>query len=326
MRRRDFISLVGGAAVTWPLTARAQQPAMPVIGFLGSESRERWADDLRAFHQGLAETGYIEGRNVAVEYRWAEGHYERLPALAVDLVRRQVSVLSAPGGLPSAVAAKAATSTIPIVFGVGVDPVKDGLVASLNRPGGNLTGVTRLNSELVPKRLELLHEVVPTAANLAVLMNPANPDAEGTTKTALAAADKLGLQLHVVHASTEADLEAAFSTIGQVRAGGLLVQADNFLGSRQKELGMLTVRHSLPAIFARPFAQAGGLMGYGADQADSYHVVGRYTGRILRGEKPADLPVQQLTKIDLTINLKTARKLCITFPLSLLGRADEVIE
>jgi putative ABC transport system substrate-binding protein len=325
MRRRQFITLLGGAAA-WPLTARAQQAAVPVIGFLGSESRERWAINLRAFHQGLGETGYIEGRNVAVEYRWAEGHYERLPALASDLVRRQVDVLSAPGGFPSAVAAKAATSTIPIVFGVGADAVKGGLVSSLNRPGGNLTGVTRLNSELVPKRLELLREVVPAAQNLAVLVNPANPGSESTTKTALAAAGRLGLQLHIVHASTDAELEAAFGTIGQIRAGGVLIQADNFFGARSEELAILTVRHSLPAIFTPPFALAGGLIGYGADGTDSHHLVGIYTGRVLKGEKPADLPVQQLTKVDLTINLKTAKALGLTVPPTLLARADEVIE
>ena len=322
MRRREFITLLGGAAAAWPLTGRAQQPAVPVIGFLGSESRERWAVNLRAFHQGLGETGYIEGRNVAVEYRWAEGHYERLPALVSDLVRRQVDVLSAPGGIPSAAAAKAATTTIPIVFGVGADPVKDGLVSSLNRPGGNLTGVTRLNAELVPKRLELLHEAVPTAANLAVLVNPANSNSESTTKTALAAAGKLGLQLHVLHASTDADLGVALGTIGRIRGGGLLIQADNFFGTRSEELAILTV----PAIFTPSFALAGGLMGYGADAVDSHHLVGIYTGRILKGEKPADLPVQQLTKVDLTINLKTAKAFGLAVPQSLLARADEVIE
>jgi len=326
MRRRDFITLLGGAAAALPIAARAQQPAMPVIGFLGSESRERWAVNLRAFHQGLGETGYIEGRNVAVEYRWAEGHYERLPALVSDLVRRQVDVLSAPGGIPSAAAAKAATTTIPIVFGVGADPVKDGLVSSLNRPGGNLTGVTRLNAELVPKRLELLHEAVPTAANLAVLVNPANSNSESTTKTALAAAGKLGLQLHVLHASTDADLGVALGTIGRIRGGGLLIQADNFFGTRSEELAILTVRHSVPAIFTPSFALAGGLMGYGADAVDSHHLVGIYTGRILKGEKPADLPVQQLTKVDLTINLKTAKAFGLAVPQSLLARADEVIE
>jgi putative ABC transport system substrate-binding protein len=325
MRRRELITLLGSAAA-WPLTAHAQQAAMPVIGFLGSESPQVSVGQLHAFHQGLGQTGFAEGRNVSIEYRWAEGHYDRLPALAGDLARRQVSVVVAPGGVPSALAAKAATTTIPIVFRTGTDPVRSGLVTSLNRPGANLTGVTALNAELVPKRLELLHEMIPTATTVALLVNSANPQAENISRDAEVAAGRLGLQTQIIHASAESDFEAAFESVARLRAGGLLIQTDNFFGARSVELAALTVRHAVPAIFALPFALAGGLMGYGGSDTDLYRLVGVYTGRILKGEKPFDLPVQQATKIELIINLKTAKAFGLTVPPALLARADEVIE
>ena len=324
MRRRQFITLLGGAAA-WPVAAGAQQPAMPVVAFLSSETLSLWAGRLRAFHQGLNDTGYIEGRNVATEYRWAEGQFDRLPALAADLVRRQVSVIAL-GGLPAARAAKAATATIPIVFQIGVDPVETGLVSSLNRPGGNLTGVTSLNVEVGPKRLELLHEVVPTATAVAVLVNPRAPNAESLTRDHQTAALTLGLTLHVLHASTEGDFDNVFATVRQLRAGGLVVVNAGLFNDRSKQLAALAVRHAVPTAFQyREFVEAGGLMGYGSSTTDSYRTAGVYTGRILKGEKPADMPVQQATKVELIINLKTAKALGLTIPLSLLGRADEVI-
>jgi putative ABC transport system substrate-binding protein len=324
MRRRALIAALGGAAA-WPLVARAQQPSMPVIGFLHSGSPNLYADRLRTFRQGLKEAGYVEGENVAIEYRWAENQYDRLPALAADLVRRQVAVIIANN--PAALPAKAATTTIPIVFQVGSDPVAVGLVASLNRPGGNLTGITSLNVEIGPKRLELLRELVPTATIFALLVNPTNPNAETLSRDLQGAARSLGLQLHVLHASTELDFDTVFTTLTQLRAGGLVIGPDAFFNDRSEQLAALTVRHAVPAISQyREFAAAGGLMSYGGGTTDSFHQVGVYTGRILKGEKPADLPVVQTTKAEMILNLKTAKALGITVPLLLIGRADEVIE
>jgi len=326
MQRREFTMLLGGAAA-WPLAARAQQPAMPVIGFLGSDSPDLYADRLRAFRQGLKETGYIEGQNLAIEYRWAEGRNDQLPALAADLVRRQVAVVAA-FTTPSALALKAATTAIPIVFFVAGDPVALGLVASLNRPGGNLTGTTSLTVEVGSKRLELLHEVVPTATTFALLVNPTSPDlAEAQSRDLRAAGRTLGLEIHLLHASTDRDLDAVFATLVQLRAGGLVVSSDSFLFTRTGQLAALAARHAVPTIFGfREFAAAGGLMSYGAELTDQHRTVGVYAGRILKGEKPADLPVQQATKVELIINMKTAKTLGLTVPLSLLGRANEVIE
>jgi len=327
MRRREFITLFGGAAATWPLTARAQQPAMPVIGYLGPESPAVFASRVRAFRQGLGETGYAEGRNVAIEFRWAESQHSRLPALAADLVGRQVAVIVAPGGAPGALAAKSATATIPIVFEMGADPIAIGLVGNLNRPGGNLTGVSSLNVQVTPKRLEILHEAVPTAAEVAVLVNPTSPTADSQLRNLQAAARALGLQLHVLHASAERDFDTVFATFLQLRAGGLVVSSDGFFATHSEQLAALTIRHAVPAIHqSRDFTIAGGLMSYAGSFAESHRQAGVYTGRILKGETPADLPVQQVTKVELFINLKTAKSLGITFPLTLLGRADEVIE
>jgi len=326
MRRREFITLLGGAGA-WPLAARAQQQAMPVIGFLSNASPGPYAARVRAFRQGLIEVGYTEGRNVVVEYRWAEGQNDRLPEMAAALVRRQVEVIAAGGTLP-AVAAKAATRTIPIVFTGGGDPVNAGLVASLNRPGGNVTGITGLNVEVAPKRLELLHELIPTASIVALLVNPTNSTLAGvTTSEVQAAARTLGLQLHVLHASSERDFDAVFAKLVQLRAGGLVIGADALFNNWSEQLAALALRHGVPTIYAyRVFVASGGLMSYGSNLTDLYHPVGVYTGRILKGEKPADLPVQQVTKVELIINLKTAKMLGLTIPLPLVGRADEVIE
>jgi putative tryptophan/tyrosine transport system substrate-binding protein len=325
VKRRKFITLLSGAAA-WPLVARAQ-PAMPVIGFLGAQSPSLSAGRLNAFQSGLKENGFVEGQNVAIEYRWAEGHNDRLLALAAELVRRQVNVITTIDGIPSAVAAKKATTTIPIVFRMGADPVVFGLVTSLNRPGRNITGVSSLNIEVGPKRLELLHEVVPTATVVALLVNPTNPNFEMLSQSHQVAARALGLQLHVVNASVERDIHAVFSTLTQLRAGGLVIGPDVFFSSMSNRLAALSLRHAVPAIYQwRDFAASGGLMSYGADLADSSRQAGVYTARILKGEKPADLPVQQSTKVELIINLKTARALGLTIPLPLLGRADEVIE
>ena len=328
MRRREFITLLSGGAAAWPLAARAQQPGMPVIGFLGSSSPDLFARPLSAFRQGLNETGYIEGRNVTIEYRWADGQNDRLPALAADLVRRQVKVIAAPGSTPAALAAKAATATIPVIFQVGTDPVAAGLVASLARPAGNVTGVTNINTELVPKRLELLRELIPTANIIALLVNPTSPFiTESISKDMQSAARALGLQLHILNASTEHDFDTVFATLAQLRADVLVIAPDAMFISRSERLGALTLRHAVPAVTQfREFAAAGGLMSYGGSFTEPTRLVGVYTGRALKGEKPADLPVMQATKVELVINLKTAKALGINVPNTLIGRADEVIE
>jgi putative ABC transport system substrate-binding protein len=328
MRRREFITLLGGTAFAWPLAARAQQPAIPVVGFLSTASPDSYAIRLLAFRQGLKEAGYVEGQNVAIEYRWAEGQNNRLPVLAAELVHHQVDVIVAGGGTPSAVAAKAATGTIPIVFEVATDPVKIGFVASLDKPGGNLTGVANLNVEIGPKRLELLHELLPTVTVIAVLVNPANPALfEPFVRSLQTAASGLGLELHVLNASTERDLDTVFAALVQLRAGALVIGPDTFFNSHIEQIAALTIGHAVPAVYQyRPFVEAGGLLSYGSDEAETYHQVGAYTGRVLKGEKPANLPVVQSTKVELIINLKTAKALGLTIPLPLLGRADEVIE
>ena len=327
MQRRRFISLLGGAAVAWPFAARAQQSTMPVVGFVNLASAKGYAPQVSAFLKGLSETGYVDGRNVAIEYRWAEGRIDRLPAMVADLVHRQVAVIAA-STTPAALAAKAATTTIPIVFETGGDPVQLGLVPSLNRPGGNVTGVTQTNWEITPKRLQLLHELVPTASVIAILVNPANPTvSETTTKAMQAAAPSLGLELHILNASTERDFDGVFAKLTQLRAGGLVIGQDPFFTIQREQLAALTVRHAVPAIFyGREFVAAGGLLSYGADVADAYRLTGNYTGRVLKGEKPADLAVQQVTKVEMYINLKTAKALGVNVPNTLIGRADEVIE
>jgi putative ABC transport system substrate-binding protein len=328
MRRRQFMTLLAGTAAAWPLAARAQQPTMPVVGILAVASPEANAIRLRAFREGLRAAGYVEGQNVNIEYRWAEAHTDRLPELAAQLVHDQVAVLVTAGGTASALAAKAATTSIPIVFGTAADPVDLGLVASLNRPGGNITGVTSLNVEVGPKRLELLHELLPSIAIMALLVNPAVPAlAEPAARTSQAAAHALGLQLHIVHASSERDFDAIFESLIQLHVGALVIAPDNLFTAHSQQLATLTVRHALPAVYEfREFTAAGGLMSYGSSETEYYRLVGTYVGRILKGDKAADLPVQQSTKVELITNLKTAKALGITFPLTLLGRADEVIE
>jgi putative ABC transport system substrate-binding protein len=323
MRRRQFITLSSSAAAL-PLFARAQQAQTPVSGVLSNASPDQDAGRASAFRRGLSEAGYVEGQNVAIEYRWAEERYDRLPALAINLVRRQVSVIVA-GGNPSAPAAKAATSTIPIVFAIGTDPIEMGLVTSLSRPGGNITGVANLNVELGPKRLELLRELIPAATTFAFLINPTSPNSEAISRHPQVAGN-LGLELVIRQASDESEFDAVFASLGQ-RRGALVIGNDAFFNSRGEQLGAMAVRHAVPAIHSyREFAAAGGLMSYGGSLTDLYRRAGSYTGRILKGEKPGDLPVQQATKVELIINLKSAKKLGLTVPTSLLGRADEVIE
>jgi len=325
MRRREFIVFVSGAAA-WPLAPHAQQPAVPVIGFIGTESADQATNRVQAFLQGLNEAGYRDGRNVAIEYRWADGQNDRLRELAADLVRRQVSVIAANGA--AALAAKAATTTIPVIFFTGGDPVEIGLVTSLNRPSGNVTGVTDMNVEVGSKRLELLRELVPATTVVALLVNPANPTrAETVSRDLQATTGVVGVKLHVLQASTDGDLEGVFARASQLKAGGIVIGADAFFASRSKQLGALAARYAVPTIFAyREFAAAGGLASYGSNNADLFRVVGSYAGRILKGERPADIPVLQATKVEMIINLKAAKALGLNVPLSLLGRADEVIE
>jgi putative tryptophan/tyrosine transport system substrate-binding protein len=326
MRRREFMTVLGGAAV-WPLVGRAQQPAVPLIGFVSGGSPDTFAYLVSAFRQGLNETGYVEGRNVAIEFRWAEGQYDRLPSFLVDLVQRQVSVLAATT-TPGALAAKAATNLIPIVFATDADPVQLGLVASLSRPGGNVTGVTQLNVEVGPKRVELVHELIPSARAIALLVNPANRLTQQVINDSQATARALGLQLHTLEARNESDFDGALKAAVVMHADALVIaSADPLFGSRAEQLAALALRHRLPAVQQfRRFAAAGGLASYGGNFVDSYRQLGIYAGRILKGEKPADLPVQQSTKLELIINLKTAKELGIEVPQAVLARVDEVIE
>ncbi len=328
IRRREFIFTLGGAAAAWPLAARAQQPAMPVVGFVNIRSADATARDAAAFRKGLDETGYVEGQNVMVEYHWLEGQYNRLPAIMADLVRRRVAVIATPGSTAAALAAKAATATIPIVFGVGEDPVKVGLVASLARPGGNATGINFFATEIVAKRLGLLHELVPKAVRIAVLVNPANaPTAEATLRDIPEAARALGLQTVVLKASTSREIEAAFATLVRDPADALFVAPDGFFVGRRVQFATLAARHTIPAAYsAREIPEVGGLMSYGTNIADMFHRVGVYTGQVLKGAKPADLPVIQSTKFEFVINLQTARALDLEVPPGLSARADEVIE
>ena len=328
MRRREFITLLGGAVVTWPLAARAQQPAMPVVGFLHSQSPEGYTEHLRAFRQGLKDAGYVEGENVAIEYRWAENQVERLPTLAAELVRRQVAVIAAIGGHSSPLAAKAASTTIPTVFIAGDDPVRLGLVGSLARPGGNLTGINIFATELVAKRLELLHQLVPGATRVAVLVNPAvAATAEATVRDIEGPARAAGLQIQVLNAGNGREIDAAFATLAYERADALFVGAGAPFGTRRVQLALLAAFHRVPSSSGlREYAEAGGLMSYGASLRDAYRQVGVYTGRILKGAKPADLPVVQSSKFELIINASTARMLGLDVPPSLLATADEVIE
>jgi len=329
MRRREFIKVIGGAGlVAWPVASRAQPSSAPVIGFLNSASPDLLADRVRAFRKGLSEVGYVEGRNVAIEYRWAENRFDSLPDLASDLVRRNVNVIVTGYNLAAAQAAKAATNTIPIVFASGADPVKAGLVASLNQPSGNITGVNILANELVPKQVEVLHELVPAATTIAALLNPTNKDSsENISKDAQAAAEKIGVQLIVLHARTDAEIAAAFVTVHQQKVGALIIAPDSFFSGRNEVLATLALRDAVPTIGPfRGFATAGGLMSYGGSVSDQGRQQGIYAGRILNGERPGDLPVLQITRIELAINLRTAKALGLTVPLPLLGRADEIIE
>jgi putative ABC transport system substrate-binding protein len=327
MRRREFITLLGGAPVAWPLAARGQQPTMPLVGFLGSGSAEPWMQLVAAFRAGLKERGYVDGQNVIIEFRWAGGRYEHLPAMAADLVRNKVAVLVSTGGVATIRAAMAATTTIPIVFTVGGDPVRLGLVASLSRPGGNVTGINLFTSTLDTKRLGLLRDMVPAATVIAALINPSNPPAESQSQNILEAARSLGLQVRFLYASTEHEIDAEFSSLAQIHAGAMQVAADPFFFSRRDYIAVLAARHRIPAIYEhREFAVAGGLMSYGTNFFDSYRQAGIYTGRILKGEKPTDLPVMQSTEFELVLNLNTAKALGIEVPPGVSAQADEVIE
>ena len=324
VRRREFIKITAGSAVAWPLAALAQQPAMPVIGFLDAASPKSDASLVAEFVKGLGETGYVDGKNIQIEYRWAENQYDRLPGMAADLVRQQVAVIAAVS-TPAARAAKAATATIPIVFTTIADPVQMGFVASLNRPGGNVTGITLLSVEAGPKLVDLLHGAVPSATIIALLVNPTNPNTETQSKNIQAAALKLGLQVHVQSASVERDFDAVFAKLHELKAGALIIVQDVFFNTQSQQLAALTVRHAIPAISQlREFAVAGGLISYGASRSDAWRQAGIYVGRILKGEKPAALPVVQPTKFELTINLKTAKAFGLSLPF--VGLADEVIE
>jgi putative ABC transport system substrate-binding protein len=326
MRRRDFIGLLSGAAA-WTLPARAQQPVMPIIGYLGSESPGPYASRLTAFRKGLAEAGFVEGRNVAIEFRWADGQYKRLPELAADLAGRQVAVIVAPGGAEVALAAKAATTTIPIVFEMGGDPIRLGVVSSLSQPGGNLTGVSSLSVGVTPKRLEFLHELLPNAAAFAVAVNPTSPTATSQLKDLQAAADTYGVQLHVLPASIEQEFETIFAAVPNLGAGGLVFTSDPYFAYRSQQLAALAVRHRVPAITqSRDFPIAGGLMSYGGDFEQSHRQAGIYAGRVLKGEKPSELPVQQVTKVELFLNQKAANALGLSFPVALITIADMMIE
>jgi putative tryptophan/tyrosine transport system substrate-binding protein len=326
MRRRELLTFMGTVAA-WSFAARAQQPAAPTIGFLGSESADAWAPRLNEFRRGLSELGYVEGQNLTVVYRWAEGRNERLPSMAADLAAQQVKAIIAPGSTPAALAAHAATKTIPVIFEIAADPVEVGLVASLNQPGGNVTGVTTLNSEISTKRLELLHSLVPATIVLGLLVNPTNSITQAGIKSLQAAGRQMGLELRVLNASTADEFEARFAELKQSKAEGLLILADPLFSSHAGQLAALSLRYAMPAIYQfREFVAAGGLLSYGTSFSTTFRTVGNYTGRILKGERPADLPVQQATLVELIINLKTAKTLGIAVPLSLLGRADEVIE
>jgi putative ABC transport system substrate-binding protein len=327
MRRRDFIKAIAGSAALLPIAARAQRPGLPVIGFMNGASPDTYARELAAFLKGLGEGGYVDGQNVTIEYRWAEGQLDRLPVIAADLVKHEVAVIAATSA-PAAVAAKAATRTIPIVFETGGDPVKLGLVGSLNRPGGNVTGIAQLNLEIAPKRLELLHELVPAASRVVFLANPENSlIVDINAKELQPAARSLSLELNVLSATNDREIDEAFAKLAQLKAGALLISPETFFISRSKQLAELTLRHRIPAAFTtREFVAAGGLMSYGSSYADAYRLAGLYTARVLKGEKAGDLPVQQSTKIELFLNLKTAKALGINVPNTLAGRADEVIE